>query len=80
MPTILRQDGYRFFFWSNEGREPPHVHIAKGGAEAKCWLDPIEFAWQADFTPAQIRVIRRIVETNQATFLAEWRRHFAPGG
>lgn len=27
MPTIFRIDGYRFFFYSGEGNEPPHVHV-----------------------------------------------------
>jgi Domain of unknown function (DUF4160) len=42
MPTVLRQDGFRFFFYSNEGdpREPPHVHVMRGGGEAKVWLRP----------------------------------------
>jgi uncharacterized protein DUF4160 len=29
MPTILRWKGFRFFFFSNEGDEPPHVHAEK---------------------------------------------------
>jgi hypothetical protein len=42
MPTIFRQDGFRAFFYSNEGdpREPPHVHVIAGAAEAKFWLRP----------------------------------------
>lgn len=27
MPTILRIDGFRFYFYSHEPNEPPHVHI-----------------------------------------------------
>ena len=40
MPTIFLYDGFRFFFYSNEGepREPMHVHVMKGGHEAKFWL------------------------------------------
>lgn len=30
MPTVLRVDGYRFFFYSNEGNEPPHIHVESG--------------------------------------------------
>lgn len=29
MPTILRLLGFRFFFYSNEGTEPAHVHVEK---------------------------------------------------
>lgn len=31
MPTVLRWKGYRFYFFSNEGSEPPHIHIDKDG-------------------------------------------------
>lgn len=26
VPTLLVIEGFRFFFFSNEGMEPPHVH------------------------------------------------------
>ena len=29
MPTVLRVDGFRFFFFSNE-HTPEHIHIEKG--------------------------------------------------
>ena len=43
MPTIFQLEGYRFFFFSNEGnpREPVHVHIRKDGSRAKFWLHPL---------------------------------------
>ena len=28
--------GYKFFFWSNENAEPPHVHVCRGKADIKC--------------------------------------------
>ena len=37
---IARGASTRFFFFSNEGREPPHIHVKAGGDEAKFWLDP----------------------------------------
>ena len=27
MPTVLNIRGYRFFFFSMEGSEPPHIHV-----------------------------------------------------
>ena len=27
MPTVLRIDGYRFFFYSSDRPEPVHIHI-----------------------------------------------------
>ena len=33
MPKVFEQDGYRFFFYSNEHR-PIHVHVRYGSGEA----------------------------------------------
>jgi hypothetical protein len=35
MPAIARVGPYRVFFYSNEGLEPPHVHIQRGRSLAK---------------------------------------------
>jgi hypothetical protein len=29
MPTVFRVGSARFFFYSNENQEPPHVHVAR---------------------------------------------------
>ena len=29
MPTVLRSGPYRFFFYSGDGAEPPHVHVQR---------------------------------------------------
>jgi hypothetical protein len=31
----LRIGRFRYFFFSNEGREPPHIHVKAGDDEAK---------------------------------------------
>ncbi|MGH7857201.1 MAG: DUF4160 domain-containing protein [Candidatus Binatia bacterium] len=36
--------GFRFYFFSNERHEPPHVHVRKGGGKAKFWLRPVALA------------------------------------
>lgn len=43
MPTVLFIDGWRFFFYANEGNEPIHIHAQKAGKECKYWLDVKEF-------------------------------------
>ncbi|MCI0795500.1 MAG: DUF4160 domain-containing protein, partial [Chloroflexi bacterium] len=41
MPTVLRTGPYRFFFYSGDREEPPHVPIERDDNEAKFWTDPI---------------------------------------
>ncbi len=41
MPTIFKQNGFRFFFYSND-HLPKHVHTEKSGMTAKFNLNPIE--------------------------------------
>ena len=45
MPTLLIWHGYRFRFYSLDRPEPPHVHIAKDGHDAKVWLTSLEVAF-----------------------------------
>ena len=54
MPTVLRIGPYRFYFFSNEGDEPPHVHVDRDAATAKVWLDPVELSRSRGFRPKEI--------------------------
>lgn len=40
MPTVLRIEGYRLYFYSREPNEPAHVHVDKGGASANYGSSP----------------------------------------
>jgi hypothetical protein len=44
MPEIFREGPYRFFFFSMEGTEPPHIHVEGAERYAKFWLEPIILA------------------------------------
>jgi Domain of unknown function (DUF4160) len=50
-PTVLRVERYRFFFFSNEGHEPPHVHAQDGDKLAKLCLEPVLLAASTGFAP-----------------------------
>jgi len=49
VPTILRWGPYRAFFYSNEGREPAHVHVRAWNNEVKVWLHDLSVAVNAGF-------------------------------
>ena len=59
MPTLLLVEGLRFYFFSDERQEPPHVHVRKGDSVAKLWLLPVDLAFARGFNRAEIRRIRR---------------------
>ena len=44
MPAILRVGPHRFFFYSADAGEPPHVHVARDASEAKFWIDPCDWS------------------------------------
>jgi len=76
MPTILRVGRYRFHFFSNERREPPHVHAKAGGDEAKYWLDPIALAANYGFNARELNEIERHVGTHRGQLLEAWNEYF----
>ena len=76
MPTVLREQGYRFYFYSHEPNEPPHVHIDKGGASLKAWLEPAELAHNAGFRPREISAILELVRQNRSNLLEAWHGYF----
>lgn len=78
MPTVFRYDGFRFFFYSNEGdpREPVHIHVMKDGGEAKVWLEPVSVARSSGFDARTLRDIARIVASNTDRIKEAWHDHF----
>ena len=72
MPTILRLDGFRYHFYSNEGREPPHIHVVGKGGEMKIWLQPILVDSVFNLTPPDQRRIFDTVRKNKELFLEKW--------
>ncbi len=76
MPTVLRIGPYRFFFYSNEGTEPPHVHVQRERRLAKFWLDPVSLAAATGFAAHELRRIERHVVGNCGLILEAWNGYF----
>ena len=75
MPVVFRSDGYRFFFYSNEGRplEAPHVHIERGGCEAKFWLSPdVSVAYKDGFNARVLHEFLGFAEANGERIEKGW--------
>lgn len=78
MPTVLRIGRFRFFFYSNESQEPPHIHIKAAENEAKFWLQPVRFAFNYGFRSGELNQIERLVREHQTELLEAWHGYFNP--
>jgi hypothetical protein len=75
-PTIFRERGYRFFFFSRE-ESRPHVHVYCADGEAKFWLDPqIELARNYRLSKVQLRETEAIIEAHYDELKAAWNEYF----
>ena len=76
MPTALRHRGYRFYFYSHEPGEPPHVHVDRADATLKAWLQPVSLAKARGFRPPEINAILVLVSEHRKVLLEAWHEHF----
>lgn len=76
MPTVLREGKFRFFFFSNEGAEPRHVHVESGDKYAKFWLESASLAKSAGFSDVELRKIRELVIKNAELLKEKWDAYF----
>ena len=75
-PTVFREKGYRFFFFSREEARP-HIHVYSGSGEAKFWIEPeIKLARNYGFTQIQLKDIQKIIEEHSNVIQTAWRQHF----
>ena len=75
-PTVFRERGYRFFFFSREEARPL-IHVYSGDGEAKYWIEPdVELAKSYGFNPTQLRDIQAIIEEHRNVIQTAWREHF----
>ncbi len=63
MPTVLRERGFRFMFFSLDRNEPPHMHVESGDGYAKIWLGPpVAVAESHGYGPRELRIVTEIVK------------------
>ena len=78
MPVILFINGWRFFFYSNENKEPIHVHVQKAEMEAKFWMDEKDFEIRESFShrmsPPAKREVKKIIYLNFDYIVDQWKK------
>lgn len=76
MPTVMRIGAFRFYFYSHEPGEAPHIHIDKGEATIKVWLGSLEVARSRGFRAHEINGIVAMVAEHQAALTEAWHEYF----
>ncbi len=75
-PTVFREAGFRFYFFSREEIRM-HVHVQCADGEAKFWLEPtVAVAQNACLDARQIRSAQALVEAHVDEIRRAWQRHF----
>ena len=76
MPTVLIEGPYRFFWYSGDRTEPPHVHVERDDKTAKFWLYPVALARNNRFNNRELKRIEQIVRQNAQVWIERWNREF----
>lgn len=77
MPTVFKSGSYRFFFYSSDRDEPPHVHIEHDDRIAKFWLDPVRLQNSGGFSRSELNRIQRMIEKRHRDLLEAWNAYFS---
>lgn len=76
MPTVRGMDGpYRFFFYSFDCAEPPHVHVRRDRHVCKFWLEPVSLSSNHGFPPHELNQLRQLVVERRQRILEAWHEH-----
>ena len=74
MPTVFKIGSFRFHFYSDEGTEPPHIHVRCPDGECKFWLSPVVvLARNRGVNPHDLREIERLSFEHRKTLMDKYR-------
>jgi len=76
MPTVLIHGPYRFFWYSADRREPPHVHVERDAKTAKYWLSLVHLERNSRFSKKELAMIEQIIVEHREPWLQRWRNEF----
>jgi hypothetical protein len=72
MPEIFREFGFVFFFYTNEGQEPMHVHARKASGFAKFWVEPVELDYAQGMKIADLKLAEQLIVEHLDLIKAKW--------
>jgi hypothetical protein len=74
LPTLLNQNGFKFFFYANE-HEPKHIHVMKNEGFAKIELANLNVV-QNYLKAKDLKEALEIIEENKSEFERRWDEWF----
>lgn len=80
MPTLLRIGPFRFYFYSHEPNEPPHVHVDRGEATIKIWLHDLSVAKSLGLRAHEIGRVVALVGEHRERLVEAWHGYFGATG
>jgi hypothetical protein len=72
MPEVFRKFGFVFFFYSNEGQEPMHIHVRKSGGFAKFWMEPVELDYAQGMKIPDIKLAEELILEHLNLIKQKW--------
>ena len=75
MPTVLRIDDYRFFFFSDE-HTPEHIHIEKGDSYARIEIESLKAADTYNLNSKELKKLVLLVTKNKEKLKGTWDEYF----
>jgi hypothetical protein len=78
MPEVFRKFGFVFYFYSNEGQEPVHIHVRRAGGFAKFWIEPLELDYAQGLKVNELKLAEELIQENIKLIKDRW--HEIHGG
>ena len=72
MPEVFRKLGFVFFFYSNEGDEPMHIHVRKAGGFAKYWIEPVELEFSQGMKVNDLKTAELLIKDQIELIKNKW--------
>ena len=77
MPTVLFKNGWRFFFFANEGDEPIHIHAMKADKSCKFMINEelveITLSKHKRMNNKDIKLVKEIIFENFNYIVESWK-------
>ena len=75
MPTVLRINGYRFFFFSDE-HLPQHIHIEKADSYVRIEIDSLQVTDSYNISTKEINKLVKLVLKHNKELKGAWNEYF----